>query len=178
MSTLLVRDDAVVAATGTATTATTGTTPSLAARAEAALKTTLQQWSVPALRVALGAIFLVFGALKFFPGRSPVEDLVGRTFDKLTFGLVGGHAAMVVTAVVEVTAGALLVLGGRLTRLGLLVFAAAEVGILSPIVLLPHDVFGPTGPTLTGQYIVKNVVLIAGALVVASRALHGPEPRS
>ena len=170
MSTLLLRDEVV--STGTA-----GTPASPVLRAEAALKASLQRWSVPALRIALGAIFLVFGALKLFPGRSPVEDLVGRTFGKLTFGLVGGTTAMLVTAVVEVTAGALLILGGRLTRIGLLVFAVAEVGILSPIVLLPHDVFGPTGPTLTGQYIVKNVVLIAGALVVASRALRGPEPR-
>lgn len=170
MSTLLLRDEVV--STGTA-----AAPASPVLRAEAALKASLQRWSVPALRIALGATFLVFGALKLFPGRSPVEDLVGRTFGKLTFGLVGGTTAMLVTAVVEVTAGALLILGGRLTRIGLLVFAVAEVGILSPIVLLPHDVFGPTGPTLTGQYIVKNVVLIAGALVVASRALRGPEPR-
>lgn len=167
MSTLLVRDDAV----GTVT------EPSALARSEAALKVALQRWSVPALRVALGAIFLVFGALKFFPGRSPVEDLVERTFDRLTFGVVGGTTAMVITATIEVLAGTLLIAGGRLTRIGLAIFAMAEVGILSPIVLLPHDVFGPTGPTLTGQYVFKNVVLIAGALVVAAHALRGPEPR-
>ena len=148
------------------------------ARAEAALKVSLQRWSIPALRVALGAIFLVFGALKYFPGRSPVENLVERTFEKFTFGFVGGHTAMVITATAEVTAGLLLILGGRFTRYGLAVFALAEVGILSPIVLLPHDVFGPLGPTLTGQYIFKNVVLIAGALVVASRALRGPDARN
>ena len=109
---------------------------------------------------------------------SPVEALVSQTWEKLTFGLVTGQAALIATAVIEVTAGALLIAGGAFARVGLVVLALAFVGILSPIVLLPHDVFGPTGPTLTGQYIVKNVVLIAGALVVASRALRGPEPRS
>ena len=147
------------------------------ARAEAAVKTSLQRWSIPALRVALGAVFLVFGALKFFPGVSPVEELVSRTWEKLTFGLVSGQAALVATALIEVAAGALLIAGGVFARVGLVVLALAFVGILSPIVLLPAEVFGPVGPTLTGQYIFKNVVLIAAALVVASRVLRGPVRR-
>ena len=147
------------------------------ARAEAAVKASLQRWSIPALRVALGAVFLVFGALKLFPGASPVEALVSRTWEKLTFGLVNGQAALVATAVIEVAAGALLIAGGAFARVGLVVLALAFVGILSPIVLLPAEVFGPVGPTLTGQYIFKNVVLIAAALVVASRVLRGPARR-
>jgi putative oxidoreductase len=56
------------------------------------------------------------------------------------------------------------------------VLAVAFVGILSPVVLLPAEVFSAVGPTLTGQYIFKNAVLIAAALVVASRVLRGPAP--
>ncbi len=149
----------------------------LAARAEAGTKVFLQRWSVAALRIALGAVFVVFGALKFIPGASPVEELVSRTWEKLTFGLVDGQAALVATAIIEVTAGALLIAGGAFARIGLVVLAFAFVGILSPIVLLPAEVFGPAGPTLTGQYIFKNVVLIAAALVVASRVLRGPSAR-
>jgi uncharacterized membrane protein YphA (DoxX/SURF4 family) len=152
--------------------------PSWEARAEAAVKVSLQRWSIPALRVALGAVFAVFGALKLFPGVSPVEALVSATWEKLTFGLVSGQAALIATAVIEVAAGVLLIAGGALARVGLAVLALAFVGILSPIVLLPAAVFGPVGPTLTGQYIFKNVVLIAAALVVASRVLRGPAPRS
>jgi uncharacterized membrane protein YphA (DoxX/SURF4 family) len=147
------------------------------ARAEAAVKVSLQRWSIPALRVALGAVFAVFGALKLFPGVSPVEALVSQTWEKLTFGLVSGQAALIATAVIEVAAGALLIAGGAFARIGLVVLALAFVGILSPIVLLPAEVFGPVGPTLTGQYIFKNVVLIAAALVVASRVLRGPTAR-
>jgi putative oxidoreductase len=148
------------------------------ARAEAAVKVSLQRWSIPALRIALGAVFAVFGALKLFPGVSPVEALVSATWEKLTFGIVSGQAALIATAVIEVAAGALLIAGGAFARVGLVVLALAFVGILSPIVLLPAEVFGPAGPTLTGQYIFKNVVLIAAALVVASRVLRGPAPRS
>ncbi|HKP08971.1 MAG TPA: DoxX family protein [Microbacterium sp.] len=147
------------------------------ARAEAGLKASLQRWSIPALRIALGAVFAVFGVLKFIPGVSPVEALVSATWEKLTFGLVSGQAALVATAVIEVAAGALLIAGGVFARFGLVVLALAFVGILSPIVLLPAEVFGPVGPTLTGQYIFKNAVLIAAALVVASRVLRGPARR-
>jgi len=149
----------------------------LEARAEAALKVFLQRWSIPALRVALGAVFAVFGFLKFFPGVSPVEALVSQTWEKLTFGLVSGQAALVATAVIEVAAGVLLLAGGAFARIGLVVLALAFVGILSPIVLLPAEVFSAAGPTLTGQYIFKNAVLIAAALVIASRVLRGPDVR-
>ena len=145
----------------------------LEARAEAAVKASLQRWSIPALRISLGAVFVIFGALKLFPGVSPVEALVSATWERLTFGLVSGQAALVATAVIEVAAGALLIAGGAFARVGLVVLALAFIGILSPIVLLPAEVFGPVGPTLTGQYIFKNVVLIAAALVVASRVLRG-----
>ena len=33
---------------------------------------------VPLLRVSLGIVFLWFGALKFFPGLSPAQDLAAR----------------------------------------------------------------------------------------------------
>lgn len=101
-----------------------------------------------------------------------------RIRDKLSFGLVGGQAALIATAAIEVTAGVLLIVGGGFARVGLVVLAIAYVGILSPVVLLPGEVFGTTGPTLTGQYIFKNIVLIAAALVVASRVLRGPQAKS
>ncbi|RXZ49832.1 DoxX family membrane protein [Agromyces binzhouensis] len=143
------------------------------ADAEGALKALLERWSIPALRVALGAVFVVFGALKFVPGASPVEPLVEATWGVLTFGLVGGQLALVLTAVIETTAG-LLLISGRTARLGLVVLAVAFVGILSPIVFFTDQLVTAGGPTLLGQYVAKNVVLIAAALVIASRVLRGP----
>ena len=43
--------------------------------------------------------------LKFFPGVSPVEELVSKTFHILTFGLIDGRAAMIVTAIPECLIG-------------------------------------------------------------------------
>jgi putative oxidoreductase len=129
----------------------------------------LVRWSVPALQVALGLVFLGFGALKFFPGASPAADIAERTIDTLTLGLVHGTAAIMLTAVMEVFIGITLITG-RLLKLGLLALAVAFVGILSPIVLFFGDLFG-NGMTLMGQYVLKDIVLVTGAAVVAACAL-------
>lgn len=146
---------------------------SRARAAEASLKSFLERWSIPALRVAIGLVFVAFGALKFIPGASPLEPLVQATWGVLTFGLVGGQVAMVLTALIETIAG-LALISGKFTRSGLVLLAVAFVGILSPIVFFTGELVTSDGPTLLGQYMAKNVVLIAAALVVASRALRGP----
>jgi uncharacterized membrane protein YkgB len=44
------------------------------------------------------------------------------------------------------------------------------MGILSPVVLLPHRLFsGPDhAPTLEGQYVLKDLILFTASLVVAT----------
>ncbi|MBD3940968.1 DoxX family protein [Microbacterium sp. NEAU-LLC] len=168
-------------AAGVVTTPARRTTPLRAAlaaavRAEAAVKAFLERWSIPALRVSLGLVFLVFGALKFLPGVSPIEALVVRTWDALSFGIVTGYPAMALTAAMESVVGILLVIG-VFQRFALALLAVTFVGILSPLVFFTADLFTPA-PTLTAQYILKDVVLVAAALVVASRALRSaPRPR-
>jgi|Tabmets5t2r1_1033131.scaffolds.fasta_scaffold12988_2 uncharacterized membrane protein YphA (DoxX/SURF4 family) len=129
----------------------------------------LARYSVDILRVSLGVVFLVFGALKFVPDASPAEALVQRTVDTLTFGIVSGQTAVVLTAVAECVIGITLITG-RFLRLGLLVLGASMVGILSPLVLFFTDLV-PDTPTLEAQYVFKDIVLVAAGLVVASRAL-------
>ncbi|MEA2222129.1 MAG: hypothetical protein QOH83_505 [Solirubrobacteraceae bacterium] len=90
--------------------------------------------STDLLRVAFGAVFLGFGVLKFFPGVSPAESLVIATADKLTLGLVPGHAALVVIATLECFIGVCM-LAGRWMRLAIWLLALQFVGILAPLVL-------------------------------------------
>lgn len=134
-----------------------------------ALARFLTRWSVPALRVALGLVFLGFGVLKFFPGASPAEQIAGRTVETLTLGLVPSTTAVILVAVMETFIG-LTLISGRLLRVGLVVLAVALVGILSPVALFSDELFGH-GMTLLGQYVLKDVVLVAGASVVAAVAL-------
>jgi uncharacterized membrane protein YkgB len=129
----------------------------------------LNRWSIPLLRISLGLVFLGFGVLKFFPGLSPAADIAAATIDKLTLGLVSGSAAVLLTAVLETFIGLTLVTG-KFLELGLIVLAGALVGILSPLVLFTRELF-PHGPSLLGQYVLKDFVLAAAGLVVAAVAL-------
>lgn len=136
-----------------------------------ALSTWLNTHSITVLRISLGVVFLGFGVLKFVPGLSPAEDLAVATVDRLTLGIVSGQAALLLTATMETVIGLTLVTG-RFVRAGLVVLAGAIVGIMSPLVLFPDDLFGG-GPTIVAQYVIKDVVLVAGGLVVAAHALGG-----
>jgi len=130
--------------------------------------------SVSSLRVAVGAILLAFGVLKFFPDVSPAQDLATTTTDELTFGLVPASAALLGVAVLECFVGICLVVG-RWMRLAIWLLAVQLMGILAPLVLLPERLFaGPHGaPTLEGQYVLKDVVLVAAAMVIAAGTFRG-----
>lgn len=125
--------------------------------------------SIAILRICLGAVFLVFGALKFFPGVSPAQDLVEHTTDILTLGLIPGPVALVGVATLECVIG-LCLISGRSLRLAVYLLGVQLIGILSPVVLLAARLFGgPHGaPTLEGQYVLKDVILVGAALVIAS----------
>ena len=90
----------------------------VAARAQSVAARWLAAHSITALRISLGLVFLGFAALKFIPGASPAEALVMRTVDTLSFGMVTGTTAVVITAVVETFIGLTLVTGIGL-RVGL-----------------------------------------------------------
>jgi putative oxidoreductase len=140
------------------------------APASARVAKTLAAHSIDWLRVSLGLVILGFGALKYFPGASPAEDLVMRTTDVLTFGLVTGTAATVGTAILETVIGLSLLTGVGL-RVGLVAMTGWLVGIMMPVVLFPGDMFPGGLPTLEAQYVLKDVILAAAAAVVAARAL-------
>ncbi len=126
------------------------------------------------LRISIGIVFFWFGFLKFFPGLSPAQDLAINTIDLLTFGLVPPVVAIYVLATWETIIGLGLIFKKYL-RLTLLLLFAQMVGTVTPLALFPHDVFTafPYGLTLEGQYIVKNIVLVSGALVVGATVRGG-----
>jgi hypothetical protein len=70
--------------------------------------------SISALRVAIGAVFLGFGVLKYFPGFSPAKNLTEATFSG------------------------------------------------------PHN-----APTLEGQYVLKDIILVTAALVIVAGSFRG-----
>ncbi len=132
------------------------------------------------LRLALGSIFLWFGALKLVPGLSPAENLAGLTIERLSLGFVSASVAVPILAVWECAIGIGL-LTGLWMRATLLLLFVQMLGTLAPLLLFPAETFThfPFAPTLEGQYIIKNAVLIAGAVVLGATVRGGalsPEP--
>lgn len=134
----------------------------------------LVRYSIDALRISVGAVFLGFGVLKFFPGVSPAEGLATKTVGLLTFGLFPWRVGFVGIAFLECFIGVCL-LAGRLMRLALWLLAVQLLGVLAPLVLLPGRLFsGPSSaPTLEGQYVLKDVILVAAGMVIVAGTLRG-----
>ena len=134
----------------------------------------LARYSLPFLRIGMGVVFLWFGALKFFPGLSPATVLAVRTIDVLTFGLLPATASLILLATLETIIG-LGFLSGRYMRLTLALLVFQMAGTLTPLALFPGEAFMyfPYAPTLEGQYIIKNFVLIGAGLVIGATVRGG-----
>jgi uncharacterized membrane protein YphA (DoxX/SURF4 family) len=144
----------------------------------------LADWGITVLRVALGVVFLWFGVLKLIPGLSPAEGLAGKTIETLTLGIVAPSVSLPLLGLVESLIGIGLLTGWFLRGV-LLVLAIQMLGTLTPLLLFPDEawVHFPFVPTLEGQYIIKNLVLIAAAMVIGAtvrggRLIAEPSPTS
>ena len=125
-------------------------------------------------RLTLGVVFLWFGAIKFIPGWSPAAELAGRTIEAMTFGMVSPGIGVPLLAAWESLIGIGL-LSGKLLRITLLLLFVQMPGTVMPLLLFPHETFlvFPFAPTLEGQYIIKNVVLVSAAIVVGATVRGG-----
>ena len=126
------------------------------------------------LRISLGIIFFWFGFLKFFPGLSPADQIATETINKLTFGIIQPNVSIIILAIWEILIGIGL-LSGKYLRITLLLLFTQMIGTMTPLILFPTETFTrfPYAPTLEGQYIIKNLVLISAGLVVGATIRGG-----
>jgi uncharacterized membrane protein YphA (DoxX/SURF4 family) len=133
----------------------------------------MRRWGVLALRLSLAVIFIWFGILKPF-GLSPAGPLVRATVGWMP--LLSPDAWVAVIGWWEVGIG-LTFLFHRTLRIAIALLALQMAGTLLPLVLLPHVTFQagyiPYVPTLEGQYIIKNLLIISAALVVGGTVRDG-----
>ncbi len=118
-----------------------------------------------ALRLSLAVLFVWFGALKL-SGDSPVLALVSATVP-----WVAPHLLMTVLGAVEVLLGLGLAVGYG-ERVLLLVLAGHLAGTFLSFVMAPELVFQGGNPlllTADGEFVLKNLVLVTGALLLAAR---------
>jgi uncharacterized membrane protein YphA (DoxX/SURF4 family) len=134
----------------------------------------MARYGVLLLRISVGIVFFWFGILKFFPGMSPAQDLATRTIEVLSFGLVPPAISLPVLAAWEVLIGIGLITG-KFMRFTLLILAAQMLGTLTPMVLFPNETWFifPIAPTMEGQYIIKNLVLISSGIVIGATVRGG-----
>jgi uncharacterized membrane protein YphA (DoxX/SURF4 family) len=148
---------------------------------DASITRWMEKNGITLLRISMGIVFLWFGALKFFPGLSPAMDLATRTMERLTFGLVQSDLAYTILAVWESVIGLGLIFGVFL-RFTLLLMFLQMLGTITPLFIFPGETFliFPFSPTLEGQYIIKNMVLISAGLVIGATVrgakLRGSKP--
>jgi uncharacterized membrane protein YphA (DoxX/SURF4 family) len=147
---------------------------SLFNRLDARITRWMARYGILFLRISMGIIFLWFGALKFFPGLSPAAGLATRTIERLTFGLIAPDVSIIILATWESLIG-LGLITGYFIRATLLLLFLQMLGTISPIFFFPKEVFTilPYAPTLEGQYILKNMVLISAGLVIGSTVRGG-----
>ena len=143
-------------------------------RVEVTVTNWMARYGILLLRISVGIVFFWFGVLKFFPGVSPAEQLATRTISLLTFGLIPPGVSIVVLAAWECAIG-LGLIAGVFMRATLLLLFLQMMGTITPLFFFPHETFiiVPVAPTLEGQYIIKNMVLICAGLVIGATVRGG-----
>jgi putative oxidoreductase len=123
----------------------------------------LQRWSIPVLRVALGLLFIWFGALKTL-GVSPVIVLIRETYTFLPL-----HLFVLVLGGWEMLIGIGMILK-RALRCVLILLGMHLAGTFVALWLNPRHFFVQGIPlflTGDGEFVMKNLVLMAAGLVIA-----------
>ena len=134
-----------------------------------AIATFMERVGVRLLRFSLAIVFIWFGGLKLLD-MSPADELVRATVTWIPF-----EVFFPVLGIWEVAIGVFLLYRPTL-RIAILLLFLQMPGTALPLVLLPEVVYTsvPFGLTLEGQYIVKNLTLVAAALVVGGTARSRP----
>jgi uncharacterized membrane protein YkgB len=132
----------------------------------------MDKYGIRVLRISLGAIFIWFGILKPL-GMSEANEMVARTVywfpPEILIPILGWWEVLI----------GLGLLIRPLNRLAILLLFLQMPGTFLPLVLLPEVtwIHAPWAPTLEGQYIIKNLVLISAGIVVGGTVRRRTQPQ-
>lgn len=139
------------------------------------IQTRMKSLGDPAARVSLFIIFFWFGILKPM-GYSAAAPLVLKTVDWMP--LFTAQQWLVIIGWWEVLIG-LFFLFRKTTKIAIGLLFLQMGGTFMPLFILPEITFQPNGipffPTMEGQYIIKNLIVISAALVIGGN-LSPAEP--
>jgi uncharacterized membrane protein YkgB len=129
---------------------------------------------VPFARFSIFLIFFWFGFIKL-AGLSPASPLA-EALTAQTVGMQYFDVLFYALAVVECVIG-ILFLFPKATRIVIPLLLFHMIIVCSPLVLVPEHTWQQFGvPTLEGQYIIKNAVVIAVAIGIAASARPLKQP--
>lgn len=110
-------------------------------------------------RSALFVVYFWFGILKVI-GASPASHMVLALLEK-TMPFITPEKFLILFGGFEMLIG-LLFLSSRFTKIALGLVALHLLAVVLPLVLLPEMTWqGFLVPTLEGQYIIKNILIVA-----------------
>ncbi|MEX0685928.1 MAG: hypothetical protein WD267_12645 [Balneolales bacterium] len=124
----------------------------------------MNKWGIIALRISLAIIFIWFGILKPM-GISPASELVKATVSWMPvfnpdqwLSLIGWWEVAIGVSFLHHTT----------VRIAIALLSLQMIGTFMPLVMLPEVTFQeiPYAPTIEGQYIIKNLLIISAALVI------------
>ncbi len=122
---------------------------------------------IPFSRIAIFIIFFWFGILKVL-SLSPASPLVGELLER-TLPFIQFSDFLIFFGLFEMFIGTLFLVP-RFDRIALFLLAIHMITTVMPLFLLPQITWSAfLVPTLEGQYIIKNVLIIALAMGIASR---------
>lgn len=124
----------------------------------------LHKWAIPVLRYALAIVFLWFGLLKVLDV-TPVTALVEQTYSFFPTG-----PFIFILGIWECLIGLGLLLK-KCLRPTLILLWLQMLGTLFTFFLEPSMFFSNSNPfllTVEGEFVIKNLVLIAASLVIAA----------
>jgi uncharacterized membrane protein YkgB len=126
-----------------------------------------RQSFIPMARLAIFVVYFWFGILKLF-GESPATPLA-QAFVNKTLGAANFGWSFKVLAVYECVIG-ILFLFPKLTRLVIPMLLIHMFIVCLPLFVVPELAWQkPFVPTLEGQYIIKNLAIIAVAIGIAAQ---------
>ncbi len=116
-------------------------------------------------RISLFIIYFWFGALKIM-GLSPAEGLVNNLYDLTLKSIIDFNWFFIFFGIFECVIGIFWLIP-KWTKLSMYIICLHLVLTILPEFMLPKDTWANLlTPTLIGQYIIKNLVLLACALII------------
>lgn len=122
-------------------------------------------------RISIFIIYFWFGLLKIM-GLSPAEGLVNHLYDITLKSIIDFRLFFILFGIFECAIGVLWLIP-KWTKISMYIICLHLVLTVIPVFVLPKDTWANIlTPTLVGQYIIKNLVLLSSAFLIFKQQMQ------